>query len=66
MSAAELELLLGALSTSRQGRLSNEDRLFMSIPPSPPRAKPHASGDQVSCTALTGIVSIVICGRCWP
>ena len=27
MSAAELDLLLGALSTSREGRLSNEDRL---------------------------------------
>ena len=26
MSAAELDLLLGALSTSREGRLSNEDR----------------------------------------
>ena len=26
MSAAELDLLLGGLSTSREGRLSNEDR----------------------------------------
>jgi len=48
MSAAELDLLLGALSTSREGRLSNEDRLFMSIPPSPASAaKKPSSGDQV-------------------
>jgi len=49
MSAAELDLLLGALSTTREGRLSNEDRLFMSIPPSPASAakKPASSGDQV-------------------
>jgi len=48
MSAAELDLLLGCLSTSRQGRLSNEDRLFMSIPPSPASsAKKPSSGDQV-------------------
>jgi|ERR1712192_27093 len=47
-SAAELDLLLGALSTSREGRLSNEDRLFMSIPPSPAStAKKPSSGDQV-------------------
>jgi len=48
MSAAELDLLLGSLSTSREGRLSNEDRLFMSIPPSPASsAKKPSSGDQV-------------------
>jgi len=48
MSAAELDLLLGALSTSREGRMSNEDRLFMSIPPSPGSAtKKPSSGDQV-------------------
>jgi len=48
MSAAELDLLLGGLSTSREGRLSNEDRLFMSIPPSPASgAKKPSSGDQV-------------------
>ena len=29
MSAAELDLLLGALSTSREGRLSNEDRFII-------------------------------------
>jgi len=47
MSAAELDLLLGSLSTSREGRLSNEDRLFMSIPPSPASsAKKPSSGDQ--------------------
>merc|ERR1719225_223352 len=48
LSAAELDLLLGGLSTSREGRLSNEDRLFMSIPPSPASgAKKPSSGDQV-------------------
>jgi len=48
MSTAELDLLLGSLSTSREGRLSNEDRLFMSIPPSPASsAKKPSSGDQV-------------------
>merc|ERR1719225_553508 len=47
LSAAELDLLLGGLSTSREGRLSNEDRLFMSIPPSSASgAKKPSSGDQ--------------------